>query len=208
VPAEDLARAARMDLADSALHAPAAEFGGVEFYPDLARKTAVLAARLIRNHPLPDGNKLWATCAHWSSWPATVERGPIRPTTLRVTRPLPSSSEWPPARSTRMTCATGSAAGWRDHQSVPVDPRGKRDSPSRPGKDRPLQHGIDSLAFRRYALGRRRVDSRPASCAANVDCRRSRVASGSPCSRHVRAMSRSCTFPPRFRDRPVRRISA
>ena len=46
-----------LDLADSALHAPAAEFGGVEFYPDLARKTAVLASRLIRNHPLPDGNK-------------------------------------------------------------------------------------------------------------------------------------------------------
>jgi len=57
IPAEDLARAARLELAESALHAPAATFGGVEFYPDLARKTAVLAARLINNHPLPDGNK-------------------------------------------------------------------------------------------------------------------------------------------------------
>ena len=57
VPAEDLANAARIDLADSALHAPAAEFGGVEFYTDLASKTAVLASRIIRNHPLPDGNK-------------------------------------------------------------------------------------------------------------------------------------------------------
>ena len=57
IPAEDLARAARMELAESALHAPAATFGGVEFYPDLASKTAVLAARLINNHPLPDGNK-------------------------------------------------------------------------------------------------------------------------------------------------------
>lgn len=46
-----------MDLAESALHAPAAEFGGVEFCPDLACKTAVLASRLIRNNPLPDGNK-------------------------------------------------------------------------------------------------------------------------------------------------------
>ena len=26
-------------------------------YPDLARKTAVLASRRIGNHPLPDGNK-------------------------------------------------------------------------------------------------------------------------------------------------------
>ncbi len=57
IPAEDLARAGRLELAESALHAPAATFGGVEFYPDLPRKTAVLAARLINNHPLPDGNK-------------------------------------------------------------------------------------------------------------------------------------------------------
>lgn len=57
IPAEDLVNAARIDLAESALHAPAAEFGGVEFYPDLATKTAVLASRIIRNHPLPDGNK-------------------------------------------------------------------------------------------------------------------------------------------------------
>jgi death on curing protein len=56
-PAEDLARITRLDLAESALHAPAATFGGVEFYPDLASKTAVLCSRIIRNHPLPDGNK-------------------------------------------------------------------------------------------------------------------------------------------------------
>ncbi len=29
----------------------------MEFYPDLARKAAVLAARLINNRPLPDGNE-------------------------------------------------------------------------------------------------------------------------------------------------------
>jgi len=57
IPAEDLARTAPMELAESALHAPTAAFDGVAFYPDLARKTAVLAARLINNHPLPDGNK-------------------------------------------------------------------------------------------------------------------------------------------------------
>jgi death on curing protein len=57
IPAEDLARARRLELAESALHAPAAEFGGVEFYPDPARKAAVLASRLIGDHPLPDGNK-------------------------------------------------------------------------------------------------------------------------------------------------------
>ena len=57
IPAEDLACAGRLDLAESALHSPAAEFGEVESYPDLARKTAVLASRLIGNHPLPDDNK-------------------------------------------------------------------------------------------------------------------------------------------------------
>ena len=58
IPAEDLARVGRLELAASALHAPGAEFGGVEFSPDLARKTAVLASRLIGNHPLPGGNKV------------------------------------------------------------------------------------------------------------------------------------------------------
>lgn len=45
------------DLADSALHAPAAGFGDDDFYPDFVDKAAVLLVRLARNHPLPDGNK-------------------------------------------------------------------------------------------------------------------------------------------------------
>ena len=40
-----------------ALHAPAATFGGVEFYPDLVTKARVLVVHLAKNHPLPDGNK-------------------------------------------------------------------------------------------------------------------------------------------------------
>jgi death on curing protein len=43
--------------AESALAAPCAEFGGVEVYEGLAVKAAVLCSRLVRNHPLPDGNK-------------------------------------------------------------------------------------------------------------------------------------------------------
>jgi death-on-curing protein len=43
--------------AESALAAPFAEFGGAEFYDGLAMKAAVLCSRLLRNHPLPDGNK-------------------------------------------------------------------------------------------------------------------------------------------------------
>ena len=44
-------------LADSALHAPAAGSGDEDFYPDFVEKAAVLAVRLAKNHPLPDGNK-------------------------------------------------------------------------------------------------------------------------------------------------------
>lgn len=62
VEAAVLAKASRLDLADSALHAPAAGFGDQEFYPDIVDKAAVLTCRLAWNHPLPDGNKraAWA----------------------------------------------------------------------------------------------------------------------------------------------------
>jgi death-on-curing protein len=54
---EALFDVADLGLAESALHAPAATFAGVEFYPDLVTKAAVLVTRLAKNHPLPDGNK-------------------------------------------------------------------------------------------------------------------------------------------------------
>lgn len=57
VPAETIARWPGIGLAESALHAPGMGFGGVEFYPDLVDKAAVLCVRLARNHPLPDGNR-------------------------------------------------------------------------------------------------------------------------------------------------------
>ena len=62
VEAAVLAKASRLELADSALHAPAAGFGDQDFYPDLLDKAAVLTCRLAWNHPLPDGNKraAWA----------------------------------------------------------------------------------------------------------------------------------------------------
>jgi len=58
-----LVKAARVELADSALHAPSAGFGDEDFYPDLIDKAAVLTCRLAWNHPLPDGNKraAWAS---------------------------------------------------------------------------------------------------------------------------------------------------
>jgi death-on-curing protein len=62
VEAGVLTKATRLDLADSALHAPQAGFGDEDFYPDLVDKAAVLTCRLAWNHPLPDGNKraAWA----------------------------------------------------------------------------------------------------------------------------------------------------
>ncbi|MEX2557787.1 MAG: Fic family protein [Actinomycetota bacterium] len=65
IDAATLAKVSRSDLADSALHAPAAGFGDDDFYPDIFDKAAVLACRLAWNHPLPDGNKR-------ASWAALV----------------------------------------------------------------------------------------------------------------------------------------
>ena len=83
VEASVLAKASRIELADSALHAPAASFGGEEFYPDLIDKAAVLTCRLAWNHPLPDGNKraAWASLvmfldlngARWNPDPPDVD---------------------------------------------------------------------------------------------------------------------------------------
>ena len=80
---EELVVAGRIDLADSALHAPQAGFGDQDFYPDIYDKAAVLCWRLARNHPLPDGNKraAWATLTlfidlnggHWEPDPPDVD---------------------------------------------------------------------------------------------------------------------------------------
>jgi death-on-curing protein len=56
-PIQTVVHATKIDLAESALRAPAASFSGQEFYPDFVDKAAVLIVRLAKNHPLPDGNK-------------------------------------------------------------------------------------------------------------------------------------------------------
>ena len=62
IDAATLSKASRVELADSALHAPQAGFGDTDFYPDVFDKAAALACRIAWNHPLPDGNKraAWA----------------------------------------------------------------------------------------------------------------------------------------------------
>jgi death-on-curing protein len=52
-----LKRMTRIAEAESALAAPHASFGGDDFYPEPTIKAAILCSRVIRNHPLPDGNK-------------------------------------------------------------------------------------------------------------------------------------------------------
>jgi prophage maintenance system killer protein len=57
VPAEVLALSANLHLADSALNAPAASFGGHELYPSFEQKAAVLCVRMCNNHLLLDRSK-------------------------------------------------------------------------------------------------------------------------------------------------------
>lgn len=63
INAERLALVVKTGAAESALEAPFAGFGDFERYPAFADKAAVLCARLVRNHPLPDGNKRSALIA-------------------------------------------------------------------------------------------------------------------------------------------------
>lgn len=42
---------------DSAIALPQQGFGGIEFYPTLAEKAAILGFAIILNHPFLDGNK-------------------------------------------------------------------------------------------------------------------------------------------------------
>ncbi len=58
IRAEQLARMDRVvHLGQAALAAPFAGFGDFEAHPDKAHKAAIYCSRIIRYHPLPDGNK-------------------------------------------------------------------------------------------------------------------------------------------------------
>jgi death-on-curing protein len=63
-----------VDLASSALAVPSSGWQDAEAYPELAQKAGMLAARLAKNHPLPDGNKR----AAWLSLIEFVERNGYR----------------------------------------------------------------------------------------------------------------------------------
>ena len=67
IGAEILAEMPRViNLASSALAVPGSGWGAREAYPELAQKAGLLAARLTKNHPLPDANKR-------AAWLAMIE---------------------------------------------------------------------------------------------------------------------------------------
>ena len=97
---------ANLDLADSALHAPSAEFGGEEFSPDFVDKAAVLLVRLAKNHPLPDGSKrvAWVSLRYFLilngwEWAATPTVDDAEAAVLAV-----ASGEWDEARVAAWLC--------------------------------------------------------------------------------------------------------
>jgi len=90
LPAEVIANFDRIGLAESALAAPQAGFGGVEAYPDFETKVAVLCWHLVKNHPLPDGNKRCAFLATVEVVERTIGRRCRHAATL--TRPTGSSA--------------------------------------------------------------------------------------------------------------------
>jgi hypothetical protein len=97
-----LAKAAGVGLLDSALQAPQAGFGGHELYPDFVDKAAVLAVRVARNRPLPDGNKRLA-------WGCLTMFCPLTVTIFTSLLTMPSAKcwGWQPARSTKKRWPSG-----------------------------------------------------------------------------------------------------
>jgi death on curing protein len=91
LPQGTLLKIINKPLAESALAAPFVTFGDHVFYPDLPTRAAILASRLIRNHPLPDGNKRLALIAmieflrrNDEPWPSTIAPDEIVDTFVRV----------------------------------------------------------------------------------------------------------------------------
>jgi death-on-curing protein len=77
IETQTIEHVSRIELLDSALHAPQAGFGDEDFYPTLEEKAAVLCFHIARNHPLPDGNKRLA-------WMSTVMFLHLNGTVLEV----------------------------------------------------------------------------------------------------------------------------
>ena len=131
---QTLIRVTKLDLADSALHAPAAGFGEVEFYPDFIEKAAVLVTHLAKNHPLPDGNKR----AAWVSLRLFIEINGWS------WKPAPSIDD---AEQAVLAIASGDwtqddMASWRRTRSGVTFPRRAEDSTRSPRVSGPSRRRI------------------------------------------------------------------
>ena len=120
VPAKRIAEESSLHLADSALHAPLACFGGEDFYPRFAEKAAVLCAHLVKNHPLKDGNAPVALIAtiefcqrngHPWTPPPGDEHGEVTATRLLDVAGSPLTD-----------AAVADLADWIDRRIEPVGP--------------------------------------------------------------------------------------
>jgi death-on-curing protein len=135
--ATTLTRVAKIDLVESALHAPAAGFGETEFYPDFIEKAAVLVVHLAKNHPLPDGNKR-------AAWVALRLFVAINDWTWHTTRPsmTPSKPYWPspPVHGAKTTWPRGCDATSRQPPQ-----RRRRLAPRYARQTRPHRRTLRSL---------------------------------------------------------------
>ena len=104
IDAERLKNVTKIGLAESALAAPFATYGGHDFYEHHVKRAAIVASRIVCNHPLPDGNKRVALLLMdlYSKRAAgrSVAPRPSSPKRLTTSRR---------ARTTRTTSTCGSA---------------------------------------------------------------------------------------------------
>ena len=102
--AEVLAEMPRVvSLASSALSVPASGWQGQDAYPQPAQKAGLLAARLTKNHPLPDGNKR-------AAWLAMVEF--LERNGYRLEQPEPSDAVDAMLRLASSELAEGDCVEW------------------------------------------------------------------------------------------------
>ena len=104
-PVETFINAAKKDLADSALHVPAASFAGEEFYPNFVDKAAVLIVRLARTIRFLMATSAPHGCRFDSSLSSTTGRSTL---THRSMRPRPAYRRSPLAPGTSKRPPTGS----------------------------------------------------------------------------------------------------
>ena len=113
--AEVLAEMPRVvGLASSALSVPSSGWQGQDAYPDPAQKAGLLAARLAKNHPLPDGNKR-------AAWLALIEF--IERNGFQLEQPTPAEAVDVMLRLASSELAEADFVEWLRTRLIPAHPR-------------------------------------------------------------------------------------